>query len=416
MATSRESSPSRLHEFVAETLRGTRGFFRVGRDRNGRWWFIGPHDRSLFVRSVAGVGQPEPHQRRWAGSGLPSGGGGDSAAFAREAGRRLLGWGFNTLGAGSDPELRHLGLHQIGVVDFLQAGAPVLHAHGLCLPDVFDPAWPAFCEARAQLVTLAWRGNVNLVGLHTDTELQWAGSAAAGRPLGLLQICLSLEPAYAVHHAAWEFVLAAHGGELTTLGRAWGIALSHRGDLRQRTQAEQPIDSAGFSDDDHRFTREFARRYFQTTVGALRRHDHEHLMLGARFAAPAPPAVLMEAGGPLVDVLAVPPWSDVAMLLDQPQLWVNLGLCKGLARTEPTRLRVGPTRLERRLATLRRTIGAAATEARVVGYEWARWSDEPGETPPFASGLVHLDGTEARGHTELLTPLNTRAETRRRRA
>ena len=50
----------------------------------------------------------------------------------------------------------------------------------------------------------------------------------------------------------------------------------------------------------------------------------------------------------------------------------------------------------------------------VVGYVWRQWLDEPGEQPPFARGLVHVNGTEAREHTELLTAFNARAETLRR--
>ena len=46
-----------------------------------------------------------------------------------------------------------------------------------------------------------------------------------------------------------------------------------------------------------------------------------------------------------------------------------------------------------------------------VGYLWAQWRDDPAEQPPFARGLVHVNGAEAREHTELLAPFNLRAET-----
>ena len=50
----------------------------------------------------------------------------------------------------------------------------------------------------------------------------------------------------------------------------------------------------------------------------------------------------------------------------------------------------------------------------VIGYAWAQWQDEPGEQPPFAGGLVHANGAEAREHTELLEQFNARAEQLRR--
>jgi hypothetical protein len=52
----------------------------------------------------------------------------------------------------------------------------------------------------------------------------------------------------------------------------------------------------------------------------------------------------------------------------------------------------------------------------VVGYVWSQWHDEPGEQPPFARGLVHVNGTEAREHTELLAEFNARADALRRTA
>jgi hypothetical protein len=49
-----------------------------------------------------------------------------------------------------------------------------------------------------------------------------------------------------------------------------------------------------------------------------------------------------------------------------------------------------------------------------VGFVWREWLDEPGEQAPFARGLVHVNGTEAREHTELLAAFNQRAESLRR--
>ena len=53
---------------------------------------------------------------------------------------------------------------------------------------------------------------------------------------------------------------------------------------------------------------------------------------------------------------------------------------------------------------------SARLDPAVAGYLWRQWLDEPGEHPPFARGLVHLDGAEAREHTELLAEFNARAE------
>ena len=62
----------------------------------------------------------------------------------------------------------------------------------------------------------------------------------------------------------------------------------------------------------------------------------------------------------------------------------------------------------------RAAVERAARHPAVAGYVWRQWLDEPGEQPPFARGLVHVNGTEAREHTELLAAFNACAESLRR--
>ena len=69
--------------------------------------------------------------------------------------------------------------------------------------------------------------------------------SGAGRP-SLLQICLSLEPSFAAYHAAWEFVLALHGGRLDGLARAWGTPMSSKEVVREFTRAEKGFTSRGY--------------------------------------------------------------------------------------------------------------------------------------------------------------------------
>ena len=60
---------------------------------------------------------------------------------------------------------------------------------------------------------------------------------------------------------------------------------------------------------------------------------------------------------------------------------------------------------------------APVTNPALVGYFWSPWADLAEDAaPPFGPGLVHIDDTEAREHTELFTELNLRAESLRRSA
>lgn len=406
--------------FKPAILRGREGFARVGQNERGQWWLIDAAGRPFFMKAVAAVNRhgragPAPiHPGAYARALDPSRP--DNAEdFAGSASRRLSSWGMNTLGPWADPRLADAGFAATTVADFLGAGVPVIRGHGVHLPDVFDPGWGSSCDARAAQAAETRRGRTDFIGYFTDDAPGW-GEVRPDRP-SLLQVCLSLEPAFPAYHAAWEFALAPHGGELAALGREWGVDLPNRETVRQRTLAEKPLGTPGYLRDHDLFSREFAQRYFSTTAEALRRHDPDHLVLGCRFAAPPGPGVLAACAYPRVDALS---WqchgSDFAAQIaayagtGMPLLLAGCGLSNERFRSARFVPHAGPTRAERMLRELRRMLTAACAHPSVVGYEWARWADEPDEIPPFGAGLVHVDDREAAEHIELLAQINARAE------
>lgn len=421
MAKNRGTEVREALAFKAETMRGRAGFFRAGQTAGGRWWLLDPAGAPFFMKSVAAVnrhgraGPPPEHPGACARAVDAAGFGGEPAGFAREALRRLRSWQFNTIGPWADPMLATAGLYSTMPADFRSAGAPVIRRHGVLLPDVFDSSWEGACDLRAAEIASAWAGRTDLAGHYTDDALGW-GEARPDRP-SLLQCCLSLEPSFAAYHAAWEFVLAPHGGDLAALAKAWRTELSNKETLRQRTQAELPVMTEGYLRDHERFTREFARRYFTTTSAALHRHDPDHLVLGCRFSHPPGAAVLAECVYPHVDAVS---WhchgpdvaaqaEDYAQGASMPLLPTGFGP-GGRFRTGTARQASGHTRLERMLKDGRRALTEACAHPAVIGYEWARWADEEEDVPPFGAGLVHTDDREAVEHTELLAQFNARAE------
>jgi len=275
------------------TTRGAEGFFRVGQSTSGAWRLLDPSGRPFFLRAVNEVRGVEgsPH---------------DPAA-------RLRGWGFNALGAGADAPLREEGLPWVGTVDFCAAGA-LIHSNGARLPDVFDPDWPKMAAARAGEACLPSCERREVIGWLTDDQPGWAQPGPSGRP-GLLQICLSLEPAFAAYHAAWEFVLALHAGRLEAMARAWGQpTIKNKEVVRELTRGDRGIATRGYVRDDARWSQEFARRYFALTAAAIRAHDPHHLVLGCRFGVPAGAAVLSQCAAPAVDM----PWIDLDEIAQVP--------------------------------------------------------------------------------------------------
>ncbi len=381
--------------------RGRAGFFRVGRDEAGRWWLLDPAGEPFFVKAVHDVGHAPTS---------------DDGALPRDAAAQLRAWGFNAVGvagaAGPDD-----GLPFMGLVDFCAVGR-VLLAPGLRLPDVFDAEWPRRAAEHATRVCLPLADQPALLGWVTDNALGWAQRSPRGRPT-LLQLCLSLEPAFAAYHAAWEFVLALHAGRLEALARAWGVPLQNKEVVRELTRSETGLATRGYARDDARWTRELARRYFVTTSAAVRAADANHLVLGCRFRQPVGAEVLAECVYPAVDV-AMPEWRELppagpAGAL-HPMLAGEVGWGEEESVRAPATGRGLPlTSVERMLRRARAALKRVARHPAAVGYGWSQWQDGPGEQPPFARGLLHLNGTEAREHTELLEPFNRWAESSRRK-
>lgn len=381
-----------LPEFRPDTLRGTPGFFRVGRPAGSdQWWFIDPAERPFFARGVHGVGAEadSPH---------------DPAA-------RLRSWGCNTLGCGSDRLYLEEGLAFTPAVDFC-TDEGIIQLAGVRLPDVFDPAWPARAQLRAVAVCAPLAGERSLLGWFTDDRPGWPHHPSARQP-GLLQVCLSLEPAFSAYHAAWEFVFALHGGRLEALARAWGAALPNKEALRELTRNEHGLTTRGYLRDETRWTEEFARRYFTIATAAIRAHAPNHLVLGCRWGGPVAPVLHAALTPPVADVVVL----DIADLAGGaspgtgPVLLADFSWVRTEAAGVPAGRRAyGLTTVERMLRRGRLALGRAVSHPAVTGYLWSHWTDRVGEQPPFASGLVHANGAEAREHTELLTEINLRVE------
>jgi hypothetical protein len=405
--------------FRAGTLRGAEGFIRAGQDGAGRWWLIDAGGRPFFFRAVHGVRAAAAPVDETVGGRAASAG---PYAPDEHTSARLRRWGFNAVGVGGDGAERADGFAFMASVDFCRT-AGVIAVPGVRLPDVFDPAWPRVAALRAFEVCAPEAMNRALLGWVADDRPGWAqpraGTAAggAGRP-GLLQICLSLEPNFAAYHAAWEFVLALHGGRIDALARSWGVAVTNKEVVRGWTHAEHGIATRGYLRDEARWSREFARRYFAGAAAAIRAADPNHLVLGCRFGGPVGESVRAEGVYPAVDVALVD-WSELpapGAAAAGPVLAGDFCWADAEFRAAPA-----PGRGVRRWTTVewmlrrgRAALERAARHPAVAGYVWRQWLDEPGEQPPFARGLVHVNGTEAREHTELLTAFNARAESLRR--
>ena len=158
-----------------------------------------------------------------------------------------------------------------------------LSAPGVRLPDVFDPEWLRLGR-RASARKFAPRSATcrELIGWVTDDRCEWAPPSASGRP-SLLQICLSLEPGFPAYHAAWEFVLALHGGRLEALAHAWNAPVPNKEVVRELTRAEEGLERVATC-----AMKRVGRGNLRVVIlpprrRRLRAADRNHLVLGCRL-------------------------------------------------------------------------------------------------------------------------------------
>lgn len=324
--------------------------------------------------------------------------------------QQLQEWRFNLLAADADPSFLGHGLPHLAPLALRRADDEAIRTGGALLPDVFDPRFAARCAERVAAVN-SGRG---LAGYVSDVSLAWAQPPADGSPPArptLLQVCLGLDARYAAYHAAWEFVLAPHAGDVAALGRAWQVALPNKETLRLMTREEQPLTSPGYLADHARFTREFAQRYFRIAAAAVRQADPGRLFLGAPVRRDAPPEI-REAAVAHVDVWMTdgPPAEVAAPVLVVDVDWSDAGVA-------PDPGHPGLSPLERMHRRGRAFLERCAAHPAVVGYTWAEHVQGDRLTEaPFARGLLYEDGSVAHEHVQPLAAFNAGADALRRAA
>ena len=274
------------------------GFFRVEKLSDGRWWVVDPKGRCTVALGVdhvqsRGFGSParspkwryREHNR----TAYP-----DIAAWQAETIARLKKWGFNMLGAGSDPALRHRGLVH---TEFLRVGSslckdpkqgdryicPDEHRPCSAMPNPFHPGFVDWCDKVAREKCAPNRDDPWLFGYFLDNELAWWGRG--NRETGLWDAVLALPESHSARRAMADW---AKGN---------GV------DVANATKSNKTD-----------FVRLVAQRYFEGAVSAVRRHDPNHMVLGARFAG--------ERGAPKCVWETAGEWCDLVTLNAYP--WVDL--------------------------------------------------------------------------------------------
>ncbi len=354
------------------------GYFRV-EPREGVWWFIDPSGNPMLSTGVDHVSYASdmiqgtkdcpfavaldkiyPDRNTW---GL--------ATLAR-----LRMWGFNTIGAWSDPALWNRDVPYTAILDIdLRAGADWWKGRP---GDVFDPKFEAAAREVSEKNCTPRKNDPNLIGYFSDNELRW-GPDWRGKET-MLEMYLNLPEGSPGRDAAIEFLRHKYANDISKLNVAWGTSSSAFEHLAL------PGMTDAYKQDAELFLERVAARYFSVCAQAIHAADPNHLYLGARFAGRVPDAVLK--GARAADVVSVNIYDFDPRPLVEHMFQVTrkpIMITEFAFRAEdsglPNTRGAGPKvpNQQARAKAYSDYVTRLESLPEAVGYHWFEWVDEPKE-------------------------------------
>lgn len=207
--------------------------------------------------------------------------------------RRLLSWGFNTIGNWSSAEVFRA--RKIPYVVPIHYGAPTyFQTAWQQMPDVFDERYPEAVERAIANAVREWKDDPWCIGYFVDNELSWSGWG--NDPVSRYDLPRRVMASDGNLPSKREFVelLRAKYGEIGKLREAWRVQVSSWEDLLSKPLELPPQMTDECIADLSEFLTHFARRYFSVVRNALKKHAPNQLYLGCRFA-PRPMEVVKVA-------------------------------------------------------------------------------------------------------------------------
>ncbi|HEY1361896.1 MAG TPA: agarase [Xanthobacteraceae bacterium] len=388
------------------------GFFRVAQSA-GVWWLIDPDGGRFLSKGVntvrfdqdcilntGRIPYAEACHRKYR----------SHAAWQSAAARRLSSWGFNTLGAWSDPAVRGAGASRLALTPNLDLGASFKERTrsggepSQAFPDVFDVQFAAHARSRAGELCAPLRQDPSVIGWFTDNELRWGPDWRGSDEL--LTVFLNLPGSSPGRRAAIAFLAERYrqfddfNAVWRTTARSWEalpaiprlMAPYRRGTVYERDPAVErasnsaDLGRAAFVGDCDAFSGALARRYFEITKAAIRDADPNHMLLGCRFAYVPEPVVLAAAAGS-VDVISFncygfDPTAPIDAYAATGKPCINTEFSfrsedSGLPNTIGAAPQVA-TQADR-ARCFRHYVSAGLRRPSLVGYHWFEHADQPAE-------------------------------------
>jgi hypothetical protein len=279
------------------------GFFHTEKIGD-TWWLIDPQGRifyiigtdhvNYYVMWCEALGYAPYHnncQKKY----------GSVQAWADSAAKRLLSWGFNSLGVGSSPAVRYKGLAYTETLlfgmGFTEIENIIPKTTWTGFPDVFSPRFAAYCDKRARVVCEPLKDDPWLIGYFLDNELEWHPWTTGG----LLEETLKKTAAHNAKRKLVECVKAVYSS-VSQFNAEWKTNIKSFEELLHKTNLKPPHTNLA-QQLEQSYIQLVAEKYFSLTTAAIKKYDPNHLILGCRFAGQAPG--IWDIAGRYCDVISV---------------------------------------------------------------------------------------------------------------
>jgi len=264
--------------------------------RDGAWYFAAPSGELFLSRGICVIRERDdsvrPGFRGYDGASAAGG----AQAWADNAARDLLAWGFDTAGCWSSDLMRGRGLYTTDIM-YLR-----IELDGK-MKDVFSPLFEGEAAALARRVADRHRGDAQLLGYFLENEQPWWGDFGwyTGHAPTLLDAYLAMPSRSPGREEAIDYLRSAYA-DISRFNAAYGTSYPSWKEMERKGLPTRP--SPALSADRNAFAGIVARRYYAVAAGAIRKSDPGRLVLGDRFANHAPREVV-EACGEHCDVVSL---------------------------------------------------------------------------------------------------------------
>ncbi len=225
---------------------------------------------------------------------------------------RLTAWGYNTVANWSDAQLYDakkvpytatIDPWPAVTKDSKPAFAEVASGNDYWkrMADPFDPRYAEALDKGIRDQARKYRDDSWCLGYFVDNEMSWGAMRDDRSRYGLSLGSLALA-ADSPAKRAFVGMLKTKYGEVSNLNAAWNTGFGSWDSLLEKPFEAPAILPDGMKEDLRGFSREFARQYFRTVIGILKKYDPNHMYLGPRFAWHTRESV--EACGELCDVVS----------------------------------------------------------------------------------------------------------------